>query len=165
MRHITDGLSQTLMLSEVRRRDHSLDQRGAWALPWPGSTALAYDVHSASVVTHSGSATYLPDLSLSPNFQAQPPNNPGPNVDVLYDCPDVAMAQLDGVSCGKWEEPGIVGFHWLSAAPRSLHPGGVNALWVDGHITFLPDNVDDATMALAVSINDGQVIDHTKLGQ
>src|SRR3954462_2196742 len=31
---IPDGTSQTLVLSEVRTRDNTADQRGAWALPW-----------------------------------------------------------------------------------------------------------------------------------
>ena len=50
-------------------------------------------------------------------------------------------------------QPGLNGY--LSAAPRSAHPGGVNAAFVDGHVVFLPDSVDEFAMAYAVSVNDG----------
>ncbi len=41
LRRITDGASQTIMITEVRTRDEPLDQRGVWALAWPGSSATA----------------------------------------------------------------------------------------------------------------------------
>ena len=42
----------------------------------------------------------------------------------------------------------------MSAAPRSLHPGGVNASYLDGHVSFLENDIDDIVMALAVSVTD-----------
>ena len=48
LRKVTDGLSKTLMFSEVRTRNDPLDQRGAWALPWTGASLLALDVHHCS---------------------------------------------------------------------------------------------------------------------
>jgi prepilin-type processing-associated H-X9-DG protein len=48
-------------------------------------------------------------------------------------------------------------FFYLSAAPRSSHPGGVNAVAVDGHVRFLPNDIDPLVMAFFVSINDQQV--------
>jgi hypothetical protein len=44
---IAGGVSQTLLLSEVRTLDHVQDQRGAWALPLPGASLLAFDMHPA----------------------------------------------------------------------------------------------------------------------
>jgi prepilin-type processing-associated H-X9-DG protein len=44
----------------------------------------------------------------------------------------------------------------MSAAPRSLHPGGVNAAHLDGHAAFIKDEIDEVVMAYLVSINDGQ---------
>ena len=150
LKNITDGLSNTLMLSEVRTRAHQQDQRGAWALPWTGASLLAFDMH------HDGSSsayTYNPgSLGVT-----QPPNNQGPNVDMLYDCPDLAGAQLEGMPCGKWSEE-YNEWHYLSAAPRSNHKGGVNVVFVDGHIGFLPNQVDEIAMAYMVSANDSKVV-------
>jgi hypothetical protein len=45
---------------------------------------------------------------------------------------------------------------WISAAPRSLHLGGVNATHVDGSIVWLDNGIDWFLMARMISINDGQ---------
>ena len=36
----------------------------------------------------------------------------------------------------------------MSAAPRSNHIGGVNTAFLDGHVDFLPNDVDEMVMAL-----------------
>ena len=58
---IHDGLSNTFMISEVRTRSEQRDQRGAWALPWTGSTTLAVDRHHVE----GGKAAYYSLLSRS----------------------------------------------------------------------------------------------------
>jgi prepilin-type processing-associated H-X9-DG protein len=78
----------------------------------------------------------------------------GPNIDMLYDCREVADAQLRGMPCGTWSKG--TANEYLSAAPRSQHPGGVNTFFLDGHVRFLEDDVDEVVMAYTVSINDGQ---------
>lgn len=147
-KHVTDGLSKTILLAEIRMRDRKHDQRGAWALPWTGSSLLAFDMHSSAPPSekfqHSPSSFRL----------TQRPNNQGPNADMLYDCRDVAHAQLSGMPCGNWQAETDSDF--LSAAPRSQHPGGVNVFFLDGRTRFLEDNVDERVMAYTVGINDGQ---------
>ena len=143
------------MLSEVRTRDVTEDQRGAWALPWAGASALAYDLHHESSV-YPPTRPYDPNRNMA--LLPQPPNNMGPNVDTLYACSDEALAQLDGMPCGHWAEFGETGLHWLSAAPRSQHPGGVNVATVGGRVGFLSNNVDYYVMSFLVSINDGNVV-------
>jgi prepilin-type N-terminal cleavage/methylation domain-containing protein/prepilin-type processing-associated H-X9-DG protein len=154
-RAITDGLSRTLMLSEVRTRKHEQDQRGAWALPWTGTTLLAFDMHAVS----SGRYVASPySLGLT-----QPPNCQGPNVDMLYRCPDLAEAQLNRMPCGVYSQGGM--WEYLSAAPRSRHPRGVNASFMDNHVAFLPDEINEYAMAYLVSINDGHSVnpgDHVR---
>jgi prepilin-type processing-associated H-X9-DG protein len=49
-----------------------------------------------------------------------------------------------------------------SAAPRSLHPGGVNAVALDGHVGFISDEIDSYVFAYLVSSNDGQSSDVTE---
>ncbi len=156
---ISDGTSNTLMLTEVRTRAHEQDHRGAWALPWNGSTLLAFDMHHQG----GGSSGYKGNPgSLG---VTQPPNSGtaefdssggrvGGNMDILYGCPEPNLAQLEGMPCGDNARYG-----WLSAAPRSLHPGGVCVVYADGHTRFYVNEVDEFAMAYAISIDDGQVVE------
>jgi prepilin-type processing-associated H-X9-DG protein/prepilin-type N-terminal cleavage/methylation domain-containing protein len=149
--NLVDGTSQTLMLGELRTRAHIQDQRGAWALPWSGATQLAFDLHHQENSGHSG---YVPDRQgLGVN---QPPNNQGPNLDMLYACPDPAGAQLEKMPCNVFSLSG--GLDYFSAAPRSRHPGGVQVAFADGHVTFLPNQIDLLTMAYLIYVSDRQAL-------
>jgi prepilin-type processing-associated H-X9-DG protein len=166
---VLDGTTTTLLVSEVRTRASELDQRGAWALPWTGSSILSFDMHDPKWDPHF----YLPELKaeLQPELLTlngrmyhpssvslgltQPPNNLGPNMDMVYRCPP--GDQLDGMPCLSFNATGEAA--WLSAAPRSRHPGGVNVVFSDGHVGFLPDTIDEFTMAYLVSSTDGQRVD------
>jgi prepilin-type processing-associated H-X9-DG protein len=150
MADVRDGTSQTLMLSEVRTRDNRQDQRGAWALPWCGASALAFDLHHLG---SAGGGSYVADPAFL--YQAQPPNNQGPNVDMLYACVDPAGAILARMPCNLVTPAPF----YISGAPRSLHPGGVNVAYADGHVAFLSENINRLTMAYLISINDGQAVD------
>jgi prepilin-type N-terminal cleavage/methylation domain-containing protein len=151
---IRDGITHTILLSEVRVRGNEQDQRGAWALPWTGASLLAFDMHcDPQTASHlSGGEVFSP---WSASFgQTQPPNNQGPNVDMLYKCTDIANAQLSKMPCanyggGQWQ--------FLSAAPRSNHIGGVVICTMGGTIRFLRNDVDEVTMAYLISIHDGVV--------
>ncbi|MGE0757879.1 MAG: DUF1559 domain-containing protein [Pirellulaceae bacterium] len=152
--HFSDGTSQTLMLSEVRTRGQASDQRGAWALPWAGATQLAFDLHDVQDPVDYARSGYAPNLTgLGVN---QPPNNPGPNADMLYTCPDAAAAKGEGMPCNTWQANS--GLEYLSAAPRSRHPGGVLAAFADGHISFLTNQIDLLTMAYLIYLSDGKAI-------
>ena len=148
IKNIRDGLSHTLMLSEVRTRNHPQDQRGAWALPWMGSSLLAFDMHM-------GPSTPGHPYEANPSSFAtsQVPNRQDTNYDVLYTSPDIADAQREKMPCIQWDPAN--GINYLSAAPRSNHPGGVNVVFMDGHIGFLKNEVDEINMAYMISINDG----------
>jgi prepilin-type N-terminal cleavage/methylation domain-containing protein/prepilin-type processing-associated H-X9-DG protein len=152
---ITDGMTKTLQLAEVRTRDNALDQRGAWALPWSGASLLALDVHDSDI-DNFGRADPLPigkTFSVSKTYlgQSQTPNNQGPLYDILFDCPDAAGAQLDGMPCGTYAAN-----NYHSAAARSRHTGGVMVAFADTSVRFLVDEVSDELMAYLVSINDGK---------
>lgn len=156
---VKDGLSKTIMITEVRTRANELDQRGAWALPWTATSLLAYDLHplpfliGRSKITSERLLPYEPWPATAEG--AQRPNNRGFNQDVLYDCPDQAGSQLDGMPCATWTVARGE-MHYLSAAPRSRHPGGVVAAAMDGSVRFLVDEIDINTMAFLVSINDNE---------
>src|SRR5436190_3998824 len=92
MGQILGGTNQTLLLSEVRTLDHENDQRGAWVLPLPGASLLAFDMHPVdwpyeeaagpTMTTHVAIRTrYIPNPSSVGNTQR--PNGQGPNKDTL----------------------------------------------------------------------------------
>ena len=96
----------TLLFTEVRTRSQPQDQRGAWAIGWCGASQLAYDVHDEGPFPDAASGAdltrghYNPDPALL-GF-AQPPNNQGPQFDMLYNCPDAADAQARRMPCNTW---------------------------------------------------------------
>ena len=76
---------------------------------------------------------------------------------MLYDCPDAKSAEAAGMPCATWTPWGE--WRYLSSAPRSRHPGGVQSLWADGRVTFLPDAVDEIVMGYLIAIDDGLRMD------
>jgi prepilin-type N-terminal cleavage/methylation domain-containing protein/prepilin-type processing-associated H-X9-DG protein len=156
MKRVEDGTSRTIMLTEVRTREEITDQRGAWALAWPGSSVLGLDMHgdglpSSTVrVCNQGYYAYRPAPALAKG--ALPPNNPvgAENADDLRVCNDVSGAQLEGMPC--------ITSGSNTAAPRSLHPGGVNATHVDGSVLFIVNEIDPLVMGPMVCINDGLTV-------
>jgi prepilin-type N-terminal cleavage/methylation domain-containing protein/prepilin-type processing-associated H-X9-DG protein len=163
---IEDGASNTLALAEVRTLDRDEDRRGVWAASWPGSTLLSFDMHPMEWQHEGGvpkdyvvskNAPYTPNPeSLG---KTQTPNCQGPNRDTIKRCaagsPVYHAAESAGMPCLTiGTDPGLKGH--MSAAPRSLHPGGVNGAYLDGRVLFLTDDVDEFVMARSVSIDDGQ---------
>jgi prepilin-type processing-associated H-X9-DG protein len=156
---ITDGLSKTLCFTEVRTLDDERDERGVWALPWNGSTLLALDMHHDTGPDGNYFNEYIPSGIYA--YQAQMPNTPGPNEDVLLNCPKDMLvdAQLQRMPCIKWVwSLGLFGY--ISAAPRSSHVGGVNASFLDGHVDFIHDEIDPFTFTYLIDIRDGKVADY-----
>jgi prepilin-type N-terminal cleavage/methylation domain-containing protein len=157
-KRFTDGFSNTIMLSEVRTRDNPRDQRGAWALPWTASSLLSYDAHHIGTWRDGAPpGTYVVDPQ-TVTSSTQPPNNDGPNFDMIYRCPAnnalTTEAIYSGMPCGEFNSFTV---DYLSAAPRSLHNGGVLAAYCDGRVTFLPNDIDETQMAYLVCINDKKV--------
>jgi prepilin-type N-terminal cleavage/methylation domain-containing protein/prepilin-type processing-associated H-X9-DG protein len=155
---VIDGASNTIVISEVRTRDEPRDERGAWALPWNGASLLALDMHPEDSYSKPDLPEFIASSDTDILAQVQVPNmmnNPG---DILVTCPGSdADNQLDGMPCHVWSYGlGIAGY--LSAAPRSNHVGGVNTVFLDGHVAFLANDIDPATMAYLVDTRDSQVV-------
>jgi prepilin-type processing-associated H-X9-DG protein len=164
MGQISSGISGRLVFSEVRTREHPADERGAWALPWSGASLLAMDMHPACPVAIGNCRPYECQYGKSlrgdqhkgllPAYApwhgsigySQPPN--GPHPDIVYECPEPEIAQLERMPCDDFESA-----LYMSAAPRSSHIGGVNGAFLDGHVEFLADDIDEIVMALMISTN------------
>ncbi|WP_231934545.1 DUF1559 domain-containing protein [Botrimarina colliarenosi] len=165
---VEDGTSKTIAFSEVRTRDDESDERGIWSVPWSGASLLAFDMHPAGWrLGHNGTGEGAPFvLEDHAVFVANPdsvgetqrPNAQSPNADVLQLCGDTqrVTSTRDRMPCVRWNRTlGPRGY--LSAAPRSNHPGGVNVACLDGHIEYLADSIDDFAMSYAISVNDGHL--------
>jgi hypothetical protein len=159
---VTDGMSKTLMLTEIRTRDAQRDSRGVWAAAWIAGSILAYDMHPANAAgsaaevgcgasPHSRNMRYVPFVY--PGVDCLTPNSmPSGNEDKIHECPvtETSAARIENMPCGA--DNGT----WTAAAPRSNHPGGVNATHCDGSTVFITNEIDQFLMARMVSINDGQ---------
>ena len=160
---VTDGMSKTVAVSEVLTRDDPRDQRGVWALPWCGASLLAFDAHHYPLTEVVNALSVQPAMPVRFVMQSgypealQTPNKQLGNLDMLYHCDDPAAAQLDGMPCGQWGEEGD-SMHYLSAAPRSHHPGGVNCVFLDTRVVFFPNDIDGELMAYLISTNDGRPV-------
>lgn len=150
---LRDGAGTTLVASEVLGGPEEWDARGAWAVGWNGASVLAFDMHP------------YPDAPPFRHFpmslgHTQRPNtrDPSVNVDVLYACPEADQASMAtrGMPCAEWEEDDI--WRYLSSAPRSTHPGGVQTLWADGRVDFLDDAIDEVALAYLIAIDDGRPV-------
>jgi prepilin-type processing-associated H-X9-DG protein len=148
---VKDGVSKTILGTEVRTLDRTWDQRGAWALPWGGATLLSLDWHPVNEANASPNQIYVP----IPGYEnAQLPNRTERIFDQVVVCKEPLYAKQQKMPCQKMT--------FNSAAPRSLHPGGVNAVALDGHVGFISDEIDSYVFAYLVSSNDGQSSDVTE---
>jgi len=146
---VTDGLQSALMATEIKTGRQRWDARGAWAIGWNGTCVLAYDMHPAEETGRFRHSLLSLGHTQRPNVASS-----RVNVDVLYACPDPRGAERAGMPCASWAPFGM--WHYLSSAPRSFHRGGVQALWADGRVTFLTDDVDEIVMAYALGESDGR---------
>ena len=148
---LRDGAHATLVAAEVLGGVEDWDARGAWAIGWNAASVLAYDMHA---YPDRPPFRHLP-MSVG---HTQRPNlrDASVNVDVLYACPEESSS-AGGVPCGaEWREDDV--WRYLSSAPRSSHPGGVQSLWADGRVAFLEDDVDEVALAYLIAIDDGRPV-------
>ena len=156
MRQITDGNSMTLAIAEVRIRDDEQDPRGAWAVPWAGSSLLAADIHfHPTLPPISGririDAPYLP-ITTYPRSATQFPNSSIGFGDQIRPVPDKQASLLDGMPCGRYQ---AYGTWFASAATRSRHPGGIYSVWLAGHVQYVSDDIDIVTCAHHLCVHEG----------
>ncbi len=122
---ISDGTSNTMLLSEVRNggQIHARDRRGVWAMGTAGASGL---------------------FKHGLNGDANGPNPCNQRSDDIEDCPwlvnpsNVGESVLDAACMSCWRDCNV---SW-QAAPRSLHPGGVHAATADASVHFISNFVE-----------------------
>jgi prepilin-type processing-associated H-X9-DG protein len=141
---ISDGLANSLLAADVRALDRDWDSRGVWSLPYVSATILAVDHHPIPTNASLVQRTFVPD----PNYPADYLMTPNANhPDQLVACSQPNYAASQQMPCEV--------LAYAATAPRSNHPGGVNAVFLDGHTQFLSNDVNPLTMTYLVSVHDG----------
>ena len=118
---ITDGTSNTVLISEVVGVDSSLDGRGGWVLQSMGASNF-----SAKWEPNASGAGIDPETNTSL-----------PRHDRIALCDPRNIPANDPMFCEMHRQSGQV---W--AAARSRHSGGVNAAMCDASVRFVSDGID-----------------------
>jgi prepilin-type N-terminal cleavage/methylation domain-containing protein/prepilin-type processing-associated H-X9-DG protein len=125
---IHDGLSTTILLNEIRQGVGQLDNRGAWAMGFPGCSVTA--------------ANAIGDCTT--------PNDRWEASDDIQGCDQFwysGIGMRDRMGC--WTPC----WNWQAQA-RSRHPNGVNACMADGSVRWVSDNIQQRTWGLMLSRHD-----------
>jgi prepilin-type N-terminal cleavage/methylation domain-containing protein/prepilin-type processing-associated H-X9-DG protein len=132
----TDGLSQTIAMSEVIEGvGDTTDTAGRFDVRGCWGYPFDFYTHYASPNSHLS-----PDL-LRPDY-----------------CPDAAMTGAMNPCTRLGASQDKDAFQLVAA--RSMHPGGVNCLFGDGHVEFVTDGIDLPTWQAMSTISNGEVIGH-----
>jgi len=134
---INDGLSTTVMFTEVRVGVNAKDPRGVWAMGYPGASITA--------------ANAIGDCPV--------PNDRNDTSDDVQGCPDFYYSGIgtrDRIGCNR----GLANLGWPSwqAQARSQHPGGINVCLADGSVRFIRDSIAQSVWFDLISTNDGHIV-------
>lgn len=132
-----DGTSNSSLASElIAGKDDSIN---------PSASDTQWDVRGLWAFQMMGASSYT---------HRNPPN--GAVGDALFaaggslNCVATLEAPCDNSQGGRWDA--------FFASARSRHPGGVNTVFVDGHVAFLSNTIDLLTWQRIGSINDGNAL-------
>ncbi|UUO06496.1 DUF1559 domain-containing protein [Blastopirellula sp. J2-11] len=129
-RDMTDGTSNSIILSEIMILNHGGDDRGAWGF--------------AAGPTFTGrSFSSSPEMIITPNTKQR------------MDASSYSGNETDQAVFGQNSDPDR---HWNGGvAARSFHPGGVIMCLGDASCRFVAETIDQTTYANALAIADGNV--------
>ena len=117
---VIDGASNTVMIGELLRSNSNNDCRGCWGKAM-GSVISGYTLEFPA---NGSQGIATPNVKAVGNFRDGPTHCNAP-----VDDPDLACVARGGDSTG-------------GNAMRSRHPGGAQAVFADGHVQMITNNVD-----------------------
>ncbi len=115
---ISDGTSNTILLSELRSGLNNIDSRGTWAIGGAGASAT------------SGNGSFGGD--------AAGPNNPSPTSDSVQFCSSIGINQAEAIRLGM----PCTGSSNIQATTRSMHTGGVMVAFADGSGRWISNEIE-----------------------
>jgi prepilin-type processing-associated H-X9-DG protein len=160
----TDGLSQTMLSSEVRGRQYLRTQCG-WLSRPGGQTPQGLGPEpgdSLGVLSSTGHSSWADGrVDQTGLTAAQPPNRKVHVHASDANAPTIpadvrASFQLDQDLMGIRETSG--GPTYAVITSRSYHPGGVNVLLGDGSVRFTRDSLDLQVWNALSTVNGGEII-------
>jgi prepilin-type N-terminal cleavage/methylation domain-containing protein/prepilin-type processing-associated H-X9-DG protein len=152
----TDGLSNTVMTSEIKTYQNVLTKCTLTTVLEPGSipspaadpfAAVPEYRSGACTLNASGHAEWVDGAALETGFTTAWP----PNKAILSGSPAV---DVDIVSVG--EKSG--GPTYAAITSRSYHPGGVNSLFGDGSVRFLKSRINGQAWRGLGTVSGGEVL-------
>jgi prepilin-type processing-associated H-X9-DG protein len=136
---ILDGTSNTLLVGEILKRNHTADSRGAWGRAW--SCII-------SAYTHGLPDTDLINGIATPNVRAVGIYRDGPP-----HCDNSGTVGDPQLECTEGSDDTRGGM-----VMRSRHPGGVQASFCDGRVTFISNTVNKLTYRAMFTIQGNETI-------
>lgn len=130
---ITDGTSNTLMISELLANETSQDGRGPWIVVWAGGNTF-----TANTTPNSQTPDVITRCSATPRMPCKGVN--------------IALGAVGGAPNGTSAESART-----YAAARSNHTGGVNAAMCDGSVRFYRDSIAQAAWSALATRANGEV--------
>jgi prepilin-type N-terminal cleavage/methylation domain-containing protein len=134
---VTDGLSNTIAVAELRAGISPLDPRGVWALGFPSSS-----------IVNAGRQAYNP----TPNNSLGDSGQDGDEIQTCNKFWNATIGSVDRMGCI------VDGSLMTSGMSRSLHPGGVNVCNGDGSVHFLKESINEQTWCFLIGKADGQIV-------
>ena len=140
---VTDGLSNTAMIGELRSGLNSMDIRGTWAMGFSGAS-MAGHAKSYNPTPNNKLGSIPPakckdggdELQASAQFAPLFPNNGALGM---------------GVNCGG-------GMYNSGGQVRSLHPGGVNVGFGDGSVKFIKNTISNQVWYNVLTSKNGAIV-------
>jgi prepilin-type processing-associated H-X9-DG protein len=150
----TDGLSNTFGMAEVKAHQPLLHDGGSPNAPNVSPPGTATDC-----VSYGG--TFDPELGHTEwvngmMVQTGMTTTFTPNTPMIY-ISGAAPFDVDFMSSRLGLSATILSYGAVNA--RSYHPGGVNALFLDGSVRFVPDTIDLATWRALGSRAGGEIVE------